>query len=209
MANLPVPDTAQVEVRMVAFGQHIETVYQHKGDTAWGTLELQELAEAYVDAYQNNMDGTMGAAIVWSSVIARDLSGTGLQAEVVFDVGNATPANGTTLPLSTAFAVHKSTAGPGRSGSGRVFHPGITNLHLETGDGNRIEDGSIAAFVAAYNAVLGSVNAAAVNGSTQVIVSRQHAGVQLDPPVTYEVINYTARDVFVDSQRRRLTGRGT
>ena len=109
------------------------------------------------------------------------------------------------LPNQNSIAVKRTTGVPGRSGRGRLFWP-VWDPGLLTG-ANAIStayEATILAAIAAFQA--------AVEGGTYPcalgIVSKQTGGVARANGVFYQISGWSVTDLTIDSQRRRLPGRG-
>jgi hypothetical protein len=98
-------------------------------------------------------------------------------------------------------AISWRTAKRGRSYRGRSFHIGMTSTMVT---GSTLTAGTITSLTTAYNALLTAVNA---SGIALCVVSRFQNHVQLtngeSTPITVATIEGN-----LDSQRRRLIGRG-
>ena len=92
----------------------------------------------------------------------------------------------------------------GRSGHGRNFIPGMSNSDVT---GNFLESAQASSLVEAYAQLLpgGSMDPAPWKWS---VLSRQAFGVVLPTATAYGIIAVSFTDLVVDSQRRRLPGRG-
>lgn len=110
---------------------------------------------------------------------------------------------GNALPGGSALVITHRTALRGRNYRGRSYMPGISNSHQVTP--NVLGAGSITVFVNAFFALIAAVQAV---GPVWVVLSKYlnkvPRGQALATPVTA-----VSADQFLDSQRRRLTGRGT
>jgi hypothetical protein len=122
-----------------------------------------------------------------------------------------TPAAGavatgsTAMPNQNALAVKKSTGVPGRSGRGRWFWPVWASVSLSN------QNTVAAASANAWTAALAAMQAAIEGGTypCQVgIVSKQTGGAARASGVFYQITSWSVSDLTIDSQRRRLPGRG-
>jgi len=120
------------------------------------------------------------------------------------DAGTAT-STGDSLPTDTAFAVKKLTAGLGRSARGRWYFPVWNAAWLASAD--QLNSGFAAGTVAALSAFQAAVEGGALPVSVG-IVSFQIGGGVRNPGVFQRITSWDSTDAYVDSQRRRLLGRG-
>lgn len=204
MANLPVPNTVQVDVLFLLFGQRVENVYH----VLWpGGVDAAALADTR-DAFAT------WVAEEWMPPLSLNCQFIGLE------VTNLSIEDGTKLsytppttvtgsvdymaePGNVSYSVSLRTGQSGRSYRGRKFVAGIPG---NARNGNQVTTPFATAVVAALTellAVLQAINA------VLVVVSRIQDAVTLAVPITTEVNAITVADYNLDSQRRRLTGRGT
>lgn len=110
------------------------------------------------------------------------------------------------LPSDVAIAIKKTTGALGRSGRGRWFWP--------IGDGSSLDGNSQidSTYLAAIEAALASFQTGVEGGTYPCemgIVSYYTAKALRPAGVFYQITGWTHSDTVVDSQRRRLPGRGT
>lgn len=203
MAFIPVPDTIAVEFRMLWDTQKVE-------NTAWffngfgqdaGTLEtlLNELTAWWVDEYAPLIVNDVTLTGVYGRIMDTPTSPALLNID---GLGTAGGIDGSANPNNVSFAIQFGTGIPGRSFRGRNYIVGIDENAVTA---NAIAAATANAFVAAYTA-LGA--AAAVAGQQWVVASRFTAGAPRTTGITTPVETASYVDLIVDSQRRRLPGRG-
>lgn len=146
------------------------------------------------------------AGCVLQAVKARDLSpGAGgnviIQPRVTAQPAGA--VGGIELPNNVTFAIKITTATGGKSGHGRVFWPGLsTNQVL----GSQITQGTATDLIARLQAMR-----AAVEGSDPVkfgVLSKWHNKACRPAGDFRQMLLFATTDLNLDSQRRRLVGRG-
>jgi hypothetical protein len=210
MAFVPVPNTALAEIRMTADLQQVE-------NTLWFEFADVPTAEQLVTLATNLTTwwGTVIQPIVWEGVQLREIlctdesSETGAQG--VF--ATADPTFGELalppLPTSVSLAVSFRTGSRGRSFRGRNYVVGL--VEDQTDGANTFTDAVVSAFQAAY---AGLITVASDSDCTWVVASR-FSGVDGDGKpipretgVTTPITSVLVVDNVVDSQRRRLPGRG-
>jgi len=106
------------------------------------------------------------------------------------------------VPGNVTWCVKFLTGLTGRSYRGRNYIMGMTE---DATVGNQMDAGRAAAFVANYEALLDLVDA---TDFTWVVLSRVQNNVPLANAIGAPIINVGYTDLNLDSQRRRLTGRG-
>lgn len=203
MAYQPAPNVARVNTRYTVDGQLVENVLHFVGNPPIGTADLQALAVAVrsvVLAYT--------PANAPTSVTLREISVTDLTTafgEVVVDttglpaVGVATPEK---LPNNVTLCLKLVTSARGRSGRGRFYVPYLREDEVQT---NTVRPATIATWIDLLQDIRSAAQAV---DWLMVVLSRQNEGVLLAEAVARLVTNIVSTDATVDSQRRRLPGRG-
>lgn len=204
MAFIPVLNTAMCELRFTLFGQQIENVlyFEHTGSIS--TLDLQNLATA-LDLWVANYYLLAGLSqdIAYREVFVTDLTtATSPTASASVNAGDIGTLTQPSLPGGTCIVASFRTAGRGRSSRGRNY---ISGLGESTVTGNQVALVITTQFITAYEELIN-------NPPTDwqwVVVSRYTGGNPRASGVTEPITSVTFTDLNVDSQRRRLTGRGT
>lgn len=203
MVFIETPDTAKVAVQYESGGQDIVNTLWFENAGGWAEAALQLLADSVLDWAIDELIGYLSNDIQLISATATDQSVEG-GAQAV-----ATPPTTTVGGSSTNAASNNATgvvtfrtAKTGRSYRGRNYVSGIPNEYIIT----PVSLSAVwtAGILAAYEA-LADVEAAA--DCQHVVVSHYHALAPRAAGVTEVVTAYTM-DTSVDSQRRRLQGRG-
>lgn len=203
MAFIPVPNVLQVELIYLWAGQVVETVLHYQPDGAISVPEMSGLAANMVTWYDVQMQPLHHTSIQLTQVKVTDLS---TDSAPVINYTTGLPLVGTVgadgLPNNVALVITKRTAMRGRSYRGRIYHPGLAESQCA---GNQVAGATVTSLLAAYNLLLTQT----VSAETyhMVVVSRQHNNAVLDEGVATLVASLDT-DGFVDSQRRRLPGRG-
>jgi len=210
MPFVPCLNTALVEFRMTFDGQKVENTVYIENEAAWDGDSLTELVTESQNWWGTNYSGITSNITHLAEVIATDLtSETSSQASI--DGGGFTgTVSGLSLPGNCSVAVSFRTASRGRSFRGRNYIVGIPESKLE---GTSIVTTTYATEVTdAYQAFLDTV---ATAGWTWVALSRfsgvnptTHAPIPRTAGVMTPITNVIMVDRTIDSQRRRLPGRG-
>lgn len=206
MAFIPVTDTVAIDVIYDWDGQIVEnTLYYKKSSPSEEDIaSLVDVVTAYI---RENIIPLLSELISLVRVV-----GTLLDAVDAFTVTNTTdlPAAGSILettaksfPGNVTMAVSFRTAAAGRSGRGRNYVPGLVDLR----DGNSLLDATYAGQI--VDAWAGLIAVAGDDGWEQVVVSRFHDHAPRVSGVTNAVTSTILTDRTIDSQRRRLPGRGS
>jgi hypothetical protein len=210
MPFVPVPNTALVEIRYESQGQQVENTLWFELDTAPAPPALSDLADAVGAWWRTEAKPLTSSRVeVREYVATSQVSSTAPQVSIagsILDVGGNTP---NAMPLGTTFVVSFRTDLRGRSFRGRNYIVGLTEDQV---DGNSLEDGVAEQWRLAYAALVGAADDI---GWTWVVVSRfsgvdpiTHHPIPRAAGVTTPITSIVVVDNFVDSQRRRLSGRG-
>lgn len=202
---VPVSSVIASEVQFTQEGQLVEITIDVHVVVAITTALLNSLAAIIFGWWDSTQRFDTASALTITGVRMTDLTtSTGLSQ--INGYGGATPnGSGTAaLPNNVTATITKATPLRGRSYRGRNFIPGIDRTELTATDYNILLPASVAAFVSNWVAL----DAALVAGGFQpVIVSRFSGGAPRLVGVATPITSYRMNDV-IDSQRRRLPGRG-
>jgi len=205
MAFIPVSDTAQVRIEgRVDNQQTINDLYFRHSTGAIAQADIQALASAMATWYGGSMCPLLNEAWQGVATHARDLSSElGFVADQSM-VGTNGTVTGEAAPNNCTMSVSIRSAFPGRSFRGRNYVPVLTNSQVT---GNNIDADWAQSVVDAY-ALLLFGGGALPGGWVWVVVSRFSGGLPRPDGVFSEVFSVRVVDLVVDSQRRRLPGRG-
>lgn len=203
MPFIPTADVLQVNVRFALGGQQVENVLHF-------SYAASDFNTAAFNIY-NVIQDTWWTAI--RAVLSNQLTSTGCyivdQASAsgpVASYGSFTQTTGQSsifaAPGNVAFGVTHRTAARGRSFRGRTYICGIPADQVSQ---SRVSDGFLSVAVSSFNALR---NAAIDANIPFVIVSRYANKAPRAAGVATLVTASVAVDNVVDSQRRRLPGRG-
>lgn len=210
MPFIAVPSTAEVELIQVLDGQQIENTLYVAQSTAWDGPALNQLCDVVADWWTTNM-----APLVSDQVTLITVEATSLESATAPVGANTTGTpsvglGGPPVPNNCALAVSFRTALRGRSFRGRNFVAGLVEADVNR---SHVDATLVGQIQDAYNAFLTAVSDAPVGG-TWVVVSRFSGvdssghpiprGTGIATPVTSALVV----DDVIDSQRRRLPGRG-
>lgn len=203
MPFISVPNTIQANLRLTWQGQEVENVFHFLAPGAVTPADLAAVAEGVEDWWVTNMPIMVNADCVYREVYAVDLT---TQTGGVFTAsgGSGTPgtASSPSLPNHCTIAVSFRTAFRGRSYRGRAYHIGLTEAQVT---GNAVVPSIITLLNSTYSLLLNTAN---FGGCALAIASRRLNNAPRVIGVATEVIDVVLADDTVDSQRRRLPGRG-
>jgi hypothetical protein len=195
---------ALVEFLLRLDNQQVENTYYVEGSVALepGDLsDISDVAETWVgDEYLPLLSDDLTCIGVKVTDLTTDTSGTFTN---FFPTPLAGSLTGGTSPANVAFVVKRLTAGRGRSSRGRVYVPGIARVSMPST--NLITSTLAGNLVSAWN-ILGTMMSSA--GYQPVVISRQHNNAPRTTALIQNISGWSYTDLTVDSQRRRLPGRG-
>lgn len=203
MDYIPVPQAATVELLYRQDGQIVENVlgFRFASVTSQTISDLTGLAAAVKSWWTTNLQPIVHSAVSLYMIRATDISS---QSGPVVEYTTGLPAVGATgadpMPNSVTIVYKAKTALRGRSYRGRIYHVGLAESHVT---GNIVVSTQQTALQAAYTALL-----ATMAGYNYGIISRQLNGVKRTTGVITPVVSLSS-DGVIDSQRRRLPGRGS
>lgn len=203
MPFIDVPSTLQANIRFVLAGEQVENVLNFSWtsgdfaaacDAVYGTLDL---------VWWATMRACISNRMLHEEVYFVDLTSetAGVQTRPAFEnPGGALTEEA--VPNNAAFCITHRTALRGRSYRGRTYVGGLGNSQV---DGNVVVPFAVTNTVLAFNATRETL---AADNVTFMIVSRYHNGAPRVGGLRTPVSLSLAIDNVVDSQRRRLPGRG-
>jgi hypothetical protein len=205
MPQSPVPNTAEAVLNYQSDSGDARNVLHFRQEPFgnWTNIDLSRLAETLADWWVTNLKPLVHPAYTLESVIARDLGAVpGEVAE--YGVGQTGGAQGGRSPSNVTTAFTLRTALGGRSGRGRIYHVGLSQNYY-VGDTLNPNEKNI--MVAAYD-TLKVISKGSIGYEYHLmVVSRFANKVQRASGIANEVTN-VSNDGLLDSQRRRLKGRG-
>jgi len=203
MAFIPWPNGVQLCFHFTTAGQNWEFCLALKKDSgAPTTSDLGTLANDAKSWWTSNLKHHLQEATLLNETQATDMTSEGAPDAVVTS-GEAATDVGNPAPLNAAMVLSNRTAKRGRSYRGRTYVGGlIANSMASPVDYGASAISQLLTDFAALEAQLNT------DGFTWVVPSKQHDGVVTNPAHLEPVIAHTM-DAHIDSQRRRLFGRGT
>jgi hypothetical protein len=204
MPFIPVDNVIEAELRMRLDGQRIEnTLYFYKV-TGWSAADVPVVFNALLVWWNTYYSVPVSSQLSLNEIKITDLSS---ETGFAFEIPTPTPkptgdSADPSAPNNVALCVSFRTASRGRSARGRNYVPGIPKTAITA---NTVDTVTTTAIAAAYNQLL---TVADTLGADWCVVSRRHNN-DWRPAGVVSLINAaTLVDSTVDSQRRRLPGRG-
>lgn len=217
MPFIPAVNTAQIKLNQQLHGQTVQNVFYATNNDGWSSDELAALCNAVISWWNDALADELHSDMHLVSVSARDMStedaaGVEIQAPPLSG-GNKNTGGG--MPGNVALAIKFKSGLTGRNRNGRLFLAGMSE---EDVNGNTITDAVrdqiLIDFGTLRDTLLGF-------GWTPVVASFYDGTVLTDLPngetrkrpvpramaLLTPIVQYVA-DTNLDSQRRRLAGRG-
>jgi hypothetical protein len=204
MPFIPAPNTLQVRMRGNWGTQLWENTLYFEGSAGVSTALANQLGAALVTWWGTHFQPILSNSLALGQVYITDMTADN-SFVVVYTTGLPLVGQNTTesLPYNCAFVVSLRTANRGRSGRGRNYVPGLTEAQQA---GSTIAAGTRTTLVAAYQLLVGA--GVFVPGLDLSVVSRRHNKQDRVTCLVQPVVSVTSIDAIMDSQRRRLPGRG-
>jgi len=203
MAFQEVINTVQIEVRMELHGEPYENTFFYQRATEPTQAELQALVNDLGDYVVSDWLQLVGDEMVGNSVYGRGLTyAEDIQAISLAPSGVAGAYTSATEAGSVCIAIKRTAGLTGRSTRGRIYFGGIPEVKQS---GNTLDPTyglDVVEMIEGFDAV------AIALSWTPVIVSRFNAGIVRPSGVTYPIVTWQLDNFDIDSQRRRLAGRG-
>jgi len=203
MPFVPVPSAYQVNLKQMVAGQMVENVIAVRSDDGESPLSMSDIADVFLDWWSTELAPLLSSNITLNEIVVRDLSSESAGSFLLTPATPPAGAGGQAVANNVAFCVSARTAAAGRSFRGRTY---VAGLPRDSVSASAVSSGTASDLVAAFNqlrTLLEAINAVIV------VISRIHNGIERLTGLATVVVNYTAVDLTVDSQRRRLPGRGT
>lgn len=204
MEFVPSPGIAQCSLRYLMDQQRLENTLYFDLDPTATPEEFTTLNEELWDWWAAEMRPLLAPQIALQEIYTVDLT-TETSPAYTF-VGSGGPLAGTaagaSLPANVAACVSFRTSGRGRSSRGRNYIAGLVEADVTM---NTIDPTWAASLVAAYQALLDGV---AITNGLWVVLSRVSEGSPRASGLAQPINAVVMTDRTVDSQRRRLPGRG-
>lgn len=200
-----VPNGAKATIHMVWDGQECINDLWFIGPDANPTpTDMASLAGLLLSWYTTDMLPNLSNTLTLSKVRVKDMSQADGPIIEQFGVGDAGASGSEPVPNNVDPVItFRSTVG-GRSGHGRNYVPGTPGAVVT---GNIIEPDFIAAVTGAYQALIGG-GASDPTPFVWSVVSYFSANAVRPTPLSFPIVSVGFTDNIVDSQRRRLPGRG-
>lgn len=204
MPFVAAPNIVEVQFRYTYQGERAMNRIHVNVGAEPNAVVMSDLADEALAWWTSNIRTIVSDTLALREVYLKSLHAA-VAPEVTVTAG--LPSSGTMtvppLPSNVSLAISLRSNQTGRSARGRWFWCGFAEDQI---DGNLVTGGTITSIDAALTNLKNEIDAL---GHTWVIVSyRSDNAPRVGGPVYFDVVNIAAVDPVVDSQRRRLPGRG-
>lgn len=202
---IPAPNTVSVELIYGVFSQVVENVFHVENNAPFTLAQIQTLRGVFDNwdnvtwkTWRHNLILLNRIRIKALDTINSPFEDYNLPAPRAGTQGNAQ------YPLNVTFAVKLASTQAGRSARGRIYVPGLYTTAVSN---NQVTQAFANGIVAALTTLMANIVASSANQKL-VITSYRANKAWRGTAVNFPVATVAAVDLNIDSQRRRLTGRG-
>lgn len=201
----PAPGVAQVAFNYLQDGQEVKNIINFRADAIIETATIQQLAADVEGWWRTHLRPLQTTALSLRSLTIRDLGILGGPA-ILHNIASpqAGSASGTAMPNSVTCVVSMRTPFAGKSFRGRIYHLGLITSNVTA---NTVGSAHLALITAAYAQLLAFAVGPGETPFKPGVLSYWANGALRAAPVFTEATLFTS-DGIIDSQRRRLPGRG-
>lgn len=204
MAFQPAPNVAKVTLTFKQGEQVAQNIMHVHTGNSWTTEHLENLCALFYAWWSTTLRPYVSTGVTLESIVARDLT-----EEFDDEVTHAGtfPLAGTlaspVLPFNSTPVISWRSGLTGRSTRGRTYHVGISEAQVA---GGTLDSVAQAALQGAYEDLMEQISADSEPWQLGVL-SRVQNGTPLTEAILYAFLSVIVDDAM-DSQRRRLPGRG-
>ncbi len=204
MAFQPVPGTSRLAVVYSRGGVLMVNIFHFYRDGQWGAQELGLLLDAFSGVWLTEVMPNLSNTVLVSRYEARGLRS---QIDDYVALFPTTPhvggRGGDLTPGNVAFCVTHTTGLAGRSARGRTYFGGFSEEDV-SGDSISLQRAQNL-----RNALMSMRTATLGAGWVPVVVKRYENKALLPTAEVLPITGYRFTDTILDSQRRRLSNRGS
>jgi hypothetical protein len=205
MAFVAIANACQVTIKLLWGGSYCYSCLGFYRSDGWDVTKLQTIADLVADWWYTGLRTASTNVLSLVEVYARDLTSESAPTYTSLYHAGAAGTGGTNVkvPQNVAFCVSFRTALRGRANRGRNYVP-VTSYNYFDSPG-KVSSATAAGWVGHYQKLLagGSYDP---TPAVWCVLSRQLNGVIQGRAVPIQAV--VAADLNLDSQRRRLPGRG-
>lgn len=199
---IPAPNTARVRMVYTLYGQSVMNVFYFQGDTPFDSAALSALCDEVHTAWVSRFKPLQSTVVELNYIEATALD-TDSGAQITLPVNELGTNSGVAMPGGSAFAIKFASGFSGRSRRGRMYW---IQLNISSVDGDTVNDTAAGLIQTAVSNFFDDITTAL--GVIHVVVSYCNEGAWRTTAVNTPILLYVLTDHNIDSQRRRLAGRG-
>lgn len=204
MPPLNIPGGIRIAMHFTYLNQKVENVYHVMNNLPNpGEVQLHLVANTFKNWWITEMRTYCSNQLTLREVVAGETVPGGVAVLETADLPSSGNSSDNPMPGSVTLAVKWGTGLSGRSYRGRTYHLGMTIGQVQ---GDQVTSAALTAIQGAYNALRTALDNALV-GVEFSVLSTQHNKAWRDPAIMTPITGL-AIDPDIDSQRRRLAGRG-
>ena len=204
MPFISIPNTLSVEMRATLFEQEVENTFyvQVPGGYAFADLEsVGTIFETWADEF---LSGLLPGSVRIDEFYIRGMeNASDLERTVVLSPGIVGIRAGAGAPGNVTLAIKRLTGFTGRDHKGRIYLLGLSKNDVT---GNVVAEDLANAWVETLDELTAGLLA---EGYIASVVSKLDQGGLTPHGRAFAITNWAVTDFAVDSQRRRLAGRGS
>lgn len=208
---IPATDVALVELRYTQWGEQLEntiTVFSDFLGEGWSVAALASLTAGFYSWWTAEMKPLQSSKVALREIVATDLTTQIGSSYTLVPPGTNVGDNlNEALPGCVTFTVNFKTPERGRSYRGRNYFVGMVDSYLDSNNRNLVDSTFAVSLVSAYVAMAEMLENLTTNAQ-HVVLSKYTGGAARPFAIHTQVNTYRYADLFVDSRRPRLGGRG-
>lgn len=203
MPFIPVPGVVQLEAIYNMVSSTVENVYHYQTPGAINASDMSAFAAAWLVEWNTNQKPYIPTEVQLVSIKVTDMA-TAVSPVVNYGTGLPTlgTQSGALLPNNVSLCFTKRTALRGRSNRGRLYWPGFGEPNVTN---NSVSGALVTAIIAGLQNMLSVTTGL---GAWEMVVVSRFTGKNPRPSGIFTPVTNFTSDGVVDSQRRRLPGRG-
>jgi len=205
MPFIPTPDCLQVEMIFNWDNQIVENVFHYDMGGGFNAADADMVAAAIKTAWDTTLKAQTAATCSLTKFRMTDVTTqTGFATEYATGLPIAGTKVSASMPNSVSVTIKKATAKRGRSYRGRMFFIGLTEDNVT----NNIINSGLTTTFGNFFAAIDSIAISAGGPAILSVRSLYNGNAPRSEGILTPVTSFIT-DLVVDSQRRRLPGRGS
>jgi hypothetical protein len=203
---IPAPNCASVELIYATYGEIIENTFSIEKGSPFTLSDLQDLRDLFKTWDEDYWESGRCASNSLIRIKTRALDSNSSPVEdYTMPTPNPGTISGDSFPLNVSFCFRLTTGLAGRSYRGRIFLPGVSLASVGPTP-NQLQLASATGYVGVFEQLKTALDAADL---TWVVLSYRNNKTWRTTAVATPITGISYFDLNLDSQRRRLSGRGT